>query len=57
MLTCADWIRPWISEWQRRHDLPIEISDLGYALSVRAQGVSAAVRTTVHGEEAGAWRV
>ena len=57
MLTCADWIRPWISEWQRRHDLPIEISDLGYALSIRAQGVSAAVRTPVHGEEAGAWRV
>ena len=57
MLTCADWIRPWISEWQRQHDLPIEISDLGYALSIRAQGISAAVRTTVHGEEAGAWRV
>lgn len=57
MLTCADWIRPWISEWQRRHDLPIEISDLGYALSIRAQGISAAARTPAHGEEAAAWRV
>ena len=57
MLTCADWIRPWISEWQRQHDLPIEISDLGYALSIRAQGISAAARTPAHGEEAAAWRV